>query len=61
MKVFGNQNSFVTNSLQNTLFYVVQNKVIQVWNDMRVIDDRIIIFCVNYRFNEFFLMKWYSK
>ncbi len=45
MKVIGNQNSLVTDSLQNNLFYVVQKKkVIQVWNDMRVINDRIIVF-----------------
>ncbi len=27
MKVTSDQNSFVTNSIQNTLFYVVQTKV----------------------------------
>ncbi len=32
MKVIGNQNSFVTNSLQNTFFYVPQKKGLK-WHE----------------------------
>ncbi len=50
MKVIGNQNSFVTNSLQNTFFYVPQNKGL-TWGWVN--DDRIKKNWVNGPFNVF--------